>query len=158
MGPGRGTEADPGIHKARVAGAVEHDMAKRSKQFGGNITKSQATDTGMALVLICLILFLYSQKTAAVLAAIVLLGLNMIWPLIFAPVAVIWLGLANILGTVVSKIVLTLIFYLVVTPVGLIRRLTGADPMKLKLWKQGPSSVFSFRNHRYEGRDVENPY
>jgi len=133
-------------------------MAERSKYFPDSITKSQSVDTGMALVLTCLLLFLYFREATVVLIAIVLLGLNMIWPLLFKPVAYAWLGLANILGTVVSKVVLSLIYYLIVTPVGLIRRLTGADPMKLKQWKQGPSSVFSFRHHRYERKDIENPY
>lgn len=43
-----------------------------------------------------------------------------------------WMGLAVILGAVVSRIILTVVFYLVITPIGLIRRLTGWDGLKLK--------------------------
>ena len=54
----------------------------------------------------------------------------------------------------VSKIILTLIFFLIVTPVGLIRRWTGADSLQLKKWKQGTDSVFVERQGVIQDKDL----
>ena len=44
-----------------------------------------------------------------------------------------WMTFAMALGAIVSTILLTLLFYLVVTPVGLIARLSGRDFLNRKL-------------------------
>jgi hypothetical protein len=44
-----------------------------------------------------------------------------------------WMALGHILGAINSRILLGVIFYLVVTPIGLIRRLLGKDPMGVQL-------------------------
>jgi hypothetical protein len=79
-------------------------------------------------------------------------------PVLFQPFAKVWLGISHKLGTVVSKVLLTIIFYLVVLPVSLMRRVMGKDSMKLKLWKQGANSVFRVREHTFAKSDLEYPY
>jgi hypothetical protein len=44
-----------------------------------------------------------------------------------------WMGLAHILHKIVSPIVLGVLFFLVVAPVGFLMRLSGKDPLRLKL-------------------------
>jgi hypothetical protein len=41
-----------------------------------------------------------------------------------------WMRLAELLGRIVSPIVLGLVFFLVLTPIALLRRLSGADPLQ----------------------------
>ena len=41
-----------------------------------------------------------------------------------------WMGLAEVLSSVMTHVVLLVVFALVVTPTGLVRRLTGADPLR----------------------------
>ena len=48
-------------------------------------------------------------------------------------VYVAWMTLAMLMGAVVSTILLVLLFYLVVTPIGLIARLSGKDFLSQKL-------------------------
>ena len=43
-----------------------------------------------------------------------------------------WMRFAVILGTIMTRVLLTLVFVLVVTPIGLILRLVGKDPMHRK--------------------------
>ena len=43
-----------------------------------------------------------------------------------------WMKLGILLGKIVSPIALGLLFYGVVTPIGLMMRLTGKDPLRLK--------------------------
>ncbi len=121
-------------------------------------TPEQAKDTGMAMVLICLLLG-YSGKFPKFLpVSIILLLLTMAWPKAFKPLAGLWFGLSHLLGQVVSKIVLGLAFFLIVTPIGLIRRWIGADSLQLKKWKKGTESVFKQRQGVIRDQDLLNPY
>ena len=54
-------------------------------------------------------------------------------PAILKPVYIVWMSIAIVLGFIVSNVLLTLFFFLVITPVGLIARLAGKDFLSLKL-------------------------
>src|SRR4029077_7319789 len=95
--------------------------------FKKKITNDQSRDTGMAMVLLLLILAVSPKRHGYLIAAIVLHAVNMIMPQIFRPVAVVWLGLSNLLGEIVPKILLSIVFFLIVTPMGILRRLAGKD-------------------------------
>ena len=122
------------------------------------ISPRQAKDTGMAMVLICLLLATFSKPFPWLGIAIALLLLDMLWPVCYKPVATIWLGLSHLLGTVMSKVILSILFFALVTPIGVARRITGADSMKIKQWKQGTASVFRQRNHTFSAADIEKPF
>lgn len=122
------------------------------------ITRDQAKDTGMAMVLICLLIAFFGDTRPFYGAAIVLLLVNMIIPNIFKPVAKIWLGLSHLLGSVMSIIILAVVFVALVLPVGFIRRALGKDSLHLKKWKKGNDSVFKVREHQYTSEDIEHPY
>ncbi len=121
-------------------------------------TPEQAKDTGMAMVLICLLLGYWGKFPKFLPVSLVLLLITMIWPKAFRPLAGLWFGLSHLLSSVVSRVVLSVVFFLVVTPIGLIRRLTGADALQLKKWKQGRDSVFTVREGPVQGKDMLNPY
>jgi hypothetical protein len=122
------------------------------------ITAEKCKDSGLALVLICLISFLVWERSLLLLLAIFFLVVAMTYPPIFKPFAKAWFGLSTALGTVVSKIILSLLFYGLVLPVGMVRRVLGKDAMQIKSWKKGNDSVFRVRDHRFTGKDLENPY
>ena len=121
-------------------------------------TKEQAKDTGMAMVLICLLLGYWGKFPKFLPVSLVLLLLTMVWPNAFRPLAVLWFGLSHLLSRVMSRVILTVVFFLVVTPIGVIRRLWGADALQLKKWKQGRGSVFVVREGPVQGEDMANPY
>jgi len=50
-----------------------------------------------------------------------------------------WMAMAFALGFVVSHVILTLFFFLVITPVGLVARLLGKDFLRLKLDRNAKS-------------------
>lgn len=125
----------------------------------------QARDAGLALVLICLlVLFFTGRATLAatpkvsLIAAIVALVLVMAIPRLFKPWAAVWFPATGLLGSLVSKVLLTLVYVLIATPMGLLRRMLGADAMHRKLWRAGPGSVFETRDHRFSGGDLERPF
>ena len=126
--------------------------------FSTNITKDQSRDTGMAMVLLLLIVYVFTKQPGYVVAAMVVHIVNMTVPGVFWPVAVVWLGLSHLLGKVVSTIVLGIIFLFVVTPVALVRKSMGKDSLKLRAFKASDESVMVQRNHTFTGRDIEKPY
>jgi uncharacterized membrane protein (Fun14 family) len=122
------------------------------------ITKDQSRDTGMAMVLLFLILFASRKREGYLFVAIALHILNMTWPQVYRPIAVIWLGLSDLLGSVVSKVLLSVVFFLVVTPIAILRRLAGKDSLKLRAFKASQDSAMLERNHTFVSQDLEKPY
>ncbi len=122
--------------------------------------REKTKDAGLALVLILLLAaWLAADLHHPLIAAAVLaLLVCLVAPKVFFPFAVIWYGLSTVLGSVVSRLVLTAVYLTVVVPMGLVRRLAGADPMLLKRWKKADGSVFVDRQHRYTGNDIDYPY
>jgi len=55
-------------------------------------TKEQAKDTGMAMVLICLLLGYWGKFPKFLPASLTLLLITMIWPNAFRPLAALWFG------------------------------------------------------------------
>lgn len=51
-------------------------------------------------------------------------------PRILAPVYRVWMLLGEVLAWINTRIILGVVFYGVVTPIGLLMRLTGRDPMR----------------------------
>lgn len=121
-------------------------------------TPDQARDTGLALTLLCLILVYFWQAYRLVPLAMVFLVITMVWPRAFQPLAGLWFGLAHVLGTVMSTVILTVLFFILVTPIGLIRRVFGADSLQLKQWKKGEASVFQVRADLIQKKDLQAPY
>ncbi len=122
------------------------------------ITKDQSRDTGMAMVLLVLLVDVRMKRGWMLLAAILLQLLNMTVPWIYRPVAVVWLGFSDLLGAAVSRILLSIVYFAVVTPIGILRRLAGKDSLKLRAFKAGKDSVMLTRNHVFVGQDIEKPY
>ena len=122
------------------------------------ITKEQSKDTGLAMTLIVLILGLWLEQVIYFKIAFVAVLITMTIPRIFYPLGIIWFSLSNVLGAVMSRVLLTAIFAIFVIPMGTIRRLMGKDSLQLHKFKKGRESVFNDRSHTYSGKDLENPY
>jgi hypothetical protein len=137
-------------------------MSRIKKSFISNLltkaTPEQSRDTGLAAVLLCLLLTYFWNLQQCLPLAILLLLVTMIWPGLFRPLAGLWFGLAHVMGAVVSRVVLAILFFVVVTPIGLVRRLLGADPLQIKKWKLGSESVFIRRSALIISEDLEKPY
>jgi hypothetical protein len=89
---------------------------------------------GGVLLLITAFLF-YFEKTSAVYfltigALLVLTGV--IYSTILKPINKLWMGLAIVLGFFMSRIILTILFYIALTPVSIIAKLVGKKFITLK--------------------------
>ena len=82
----------------------------------------------------CLQVFLKGNPKGYVWIGVgVALGISRLIPPLFRAIYHFWIGFSVVLGYFVSRILLTIIFFLVMTPTGLIMRLTGKDPMDRKM-------------------------
>ena len=112
-------------------------------------------------ILVALTLLLFAYRGADwdfVIYSVIILLLSLIFPLVFYPLAYIWFGLAKILGFVSSQILLTLLFFVLLTPVGLFRRWAGKDSLQLKKFKQGRDSVLIARDEEILPAHLKNPF
>lgn len=78
-------------------------------------------------------------------ALLVLSGI--IFPKILLPIHKVWMTLAVILGFVMTRVILSILFYLVVTPIGFIAKIFGKDFLNLKIEKN--------KNSYWQKRDDE---
>ena len=65
-------------------------------------------------------------------ASTVFLGLALLFEQILALPNRIWAKFGIFLGRIINPIVLGALFFLIITPFGLVRKLMGADPLQLK--------------------------
>jgi len=126
--------------------------------FLKKMTRDQAKDTGMALALICVIVGYMKGNDDFILAAGILIVTNMIVPAVYTPVAKIWFGFSRLLSLIMPNVLFSILFYAIVTPIGLLRKLGGADRLQLKKWKLDQASVFAKRDHTYSAEDFERPF
>lgn len=124
-----------------------------------SFSEKQARDTGLAITFIIILIAYYKHSYQLLPIAIVLLSFCLFWPyclrLLLTPISFL---LFNIVGSFLSYVFLTLCFFLIITPIGFFRRTTGVDPLQLKKWGGGNSSILKIREHTVNGKDMENPY
>ncbi|MDE2834005.1 MAG: SxtJ family membrane protein [Bacteroidota bacterium] len=66
-------------------------------------------------------------------AGLLLILLGFALPKWLKPLYVPWMALAFVLGFVMTRVLLTLLFYAVMTPIGIVMRWTGRDPLRRKI-------------------------
>lgn len=72
-------------------------------------------------------------------AGLLLILLGVAIPRWLKPLYVPWMALALALGFVMTRVLLTVLFFAIITPVGIVMRWTGRDPLRQKLDKSAQS-------------------
>lgn len=86
-------------------------------------------------------------------AIVTLVAMVWVWP--FVKLSVLWFGLGHYLGLVVSKVVLSAIYFLVITPMGVLFRIAKGDPLNKK---KSNKSLFVDRKKEFKPVDVRRPF
>lgn len=73
-----------------------------------------------------------SVRGWALIAATAFLSAALALPRVLAPLSRLWLKFGLLLHACISPIIMGLVFYTTVTPIGLVRRLLGQDPLRLR--------------------------
>jgi hypothetical protein len=133
-------------------------MKDKNQTFTFLYTRQEHKDAGMACVLLMLILGWFTGNNNWFFAAIPVLFVAMVFPAACYPFSLVWYTLSLLLGNIMSKVILSMIFFLLVVPVGLIRRMAGKDPLKLSESGISRDSAFIVRNKRFSATDLSKPY
>ena len=127
-------------------------------QLRTSFSKKEHTDSGLALLLLTLLVGLLANQHLTLLAAIAEVLILLIAPVLIFPFTFLWLNISELLGKIMSKVILTLVFLIFVCPVSFIRKAMGKDTLRLKKFKKDSNSVFTERNHTYSRTDLTTPY
>ena len=85
-------------------------------------------------------------RPLAVLAGALFALAALLWPPVLHPLNRLWTMLAAALNRITTPLVCGLLFYLVVTPLALVSRLRGKDPLRLR-WDPSVGSYWIVRDH-----------
>lgn len=108
-----------------------------------------------------LYVFLTSQGSTLwsvfILSGVFLLALTFIAPKALYPLNRAWFLLGEILGSVVSPVVLSVIFFLLLTPIGVLTRLFGRDELRLRM-REGKSCWVLREQSEFTHESFKNQY
>ncbi len=121
-------------------------------------TPLQCRDTALAVFFLLLLIWFFSKNTNFVYAAGGFALYAMILPNSLSPVARLWFGLSHVMGGVMSRVLLGLLFLCLVVPVSFVRKCMGKDSLRLRLWKKSEESAYVVREHTYTKEDLKNVF
>ncbi len=124
---------------------------KELKKFGITI--------GGVLLLISILLFIYEKPSASYFlgSGFLFQIIAQIYPKLFFPLQKTWMALAVVLGFVMTRVILSILFYLIITPINFISRLFGKDFLDLKIEKE-KKSYWNLRVEEYEKSSTEKQF
>lgn len=114
-------------------------MSSQPDSLHGSTLPSERTFgfvfTGIFL-LIAAYLWYHDGKTVAIqvfmVLAAVFFAFTIFMPIVLRPLNKAWYKLGLLMGRVVSPIVLGILFFILITPIAIVMRLAGRDPLKLR--------------------------
>ena len=123
--------------------------------------KSETSDLKKFGLLIGAILFLgslyllwkqqHNYAVAGFILGVVFAALAFVGPVVLKPLQRAWMAMAVVMGFVMSRIIVAVIFYGMVTPIGLAGRLAGKKFLDLKMDK-AVQSYWIRRDHAQSGK------
>lgn len=116
----------------------------------------QVFGLSVGFVSVLIAAFLFWEKSAAYpaffAAGIVLIGSAAIAPIVLKPVYLVWMAMAAILGWIMTRVILGILFYFVLTPIALIAKLFGKQFLELK-WGKNQATYWNDLQTREINRD-----
>ena len=116
------------------------------------MNKEKTTETMLTLVLALIVFGLILKLKVLFLIAIVLGGVGLFIKPLANLIHIGWMKFSELIGAVTSKILLSVIFYLFISPIAFIFRLYNKNALQLTNDKD---STFHERRHVYVKKDFE---
>jgi hypothetical protein len=128
------------------------------KNDSAKVTKLQTIEFAQVVVLVLIGFALYYKNHNLYVAAFIVTIISLVIPKVFYPFAICWFALSKVLSAISSRILMSIVFFVIVVPVGFFRRLTGVDNLKLRQFKKSRKSVLVDRDYLYEEHDFLNTF
>lgn len=118
-----------------------HENLDRRHEVKGSSDRFFGLTFFVAFLLIALWPLFWGRplRPAALGISLVFLAVSFVYPVLLAPLNKLWLKFGALLHSITSPIILGVMFYLVITPIGLLMRLAGKDFLRLKPDPDSPS-------------------
>lgn len=79
-------------------------------------------------------------------------------PIVLLPLQKIWMAFSIVMGWVMTRVILTILYYLVITPISLVARLTGKQFLELK-WDRSQATYWNYREQtEFNKQDLEKQF
>lgn len=117
-------------------------------------TKAQNKDFGLVMTLAATAVAVITGVWTWVYVALVIGAVTAVVPVALTPLSWCWFGLARVLERVVTSALLAAAYYLVVTPVGLLRRLTAKKDAR----ESSSASTLRDADHLYVPADFDRQF
>jgi len=128
------------------------------KIFTVHFSRKTLNDAGMAFTLLALLLGYFLHKELFYIIALFSTLANIIFPIVFYPFAIVWSSFARIMGSVMTALLLTSVFIILIIPFGMIRNLVGKTKLMFPGFNHGKESIMHTRMHTYTSADISHPY
>lgn len=115
--------------------------------------KAKSLETLLVLVGALIVAFWVSPKKIYLFVALIFILIGVASPYLSGKISWAWLKLADLMGAVMSKVILSIVYFIFLVPIALIYRMTQKNPLFLKRQK---GSYYIERNKQYTARDIEN--
>ena len=115
---------------------------------------------GVILLIIAGFLFWKEKESFQILLTfgVTLCILGIVIPFILKPIYWVWMIFATILGWIMTRVILSLLFYVVFTSIGLTLRLFGKQFLELR-WDKSKESYWNFRtNEHLQNKNYEKQF
>ena len=112
-----------------------HEDLSRQEEVKGSSNRSFGLVFAAVFLLVALFPLLHGQtlRAWALVVSGALLLVAFLLPVVLTYPNRLWLRLGLLLNAVISPVAMGVLFYLVITPIGLVMRWFGHDPLRLKL-------------------------
>ena len=115
---------------------------------------------GIILMIVAGVLFWKEKESFQILltAGVTLLILGVVIPVVLKPIYWVWMIFATIIGWIMTRVILSLLYYMIITPIGFIPRLFGKQFIELN-WNKTDSTYWKYRSKStFEEENYENQF
>ncbi len=128
------------------------ESEKDLKKFGLTV--------GIALLVLAALLFFTHKNSAVYFCSVgfLLVILGFIAPKILKPLNKIWMTFSVILGWIMTRVILTILFYFAITPIGLLTKLFRTDFLEIKIDKKKKSYWLKREKKKFDPLDYERQF
>lgn len=115
--------------------------------------KAKSLETLLVLTGALIVVYWISFKKIYLLVALIFILIGIVSPFLSGKISWIWLKFAELIGSVMSKVILSVVYFVFLVPIALVFRMTQKNPLFLKRQK---GSYYIERNKQYSAKDIEN--
>lgn len=131
-----------------------HTILKDPMKEKTTYSRKQVLETTAVLATFFLILSAVTKQKIYVWPALALLIIALFIKPLAVAITRIWLQFSEVIGGITNRIILSLLFVLVLTPIALLFRLFNKNPLGIKR-ANDKTSYYHDRNHTYTSEDLD---